>query len=110
MTFLTDYTNIPNNIQLYGGNAGFKKGITVETFNHRKTTLDNIVAFNDDFVNNPINIQRWNSFNKNKKVSNIISLKETIDLIKILFMPIVESIEKNEEFDKKWSKDKNIWE
>ena len=33
MTFLTNYTNIPDNIQLYGGNAGFKKGITVDGIN-----------------------------------------------------------------------------
>ena len=33
MTFLTDYTNIPDNIQLYGGNAGFKKGITIDGVN-----------------------------------------------------------------------------
>jgi len=33
MTFLTDYTNIPDNIRLYGGNAGFKKGITIDGIN-----------------------------------------------------------------------------
>ena len=30
MSFLIDYTNIPDNINLYGGNAGFKKGVTVD--------------------------------------------------------------------------------
>ena len=105
-----DFYDIYTLAKTYDLDGNILKNAIVETFNHRKTTLDNIVAFNDDFVNNSINIQRWNSFNKNKKVSNIISLKETIDLIKILFMPIVESIEKNEEFDKNWSKDKNIWE
>ena len=105
-----DFYDIYTLAKTYDLDGNILKNAIVETFNHRKTTLDNIVAFNDDFVNNPINIQRWNSFNKNKKVLNVISLKETLDFIKILFMPIVESIEKNEEFDKNWSKDKNIWE
>lgn len=30
MNFLIDYTNIPHNINFYGGNAGFKKGVTID--------------------------------------------------------------------------------
>ena len=30
MNFLMDYTNIPHNINFYGGNAGFKKGVTID--------------------------------------------------------------------------------
>lgn len=30
MKFLIDYTNIPNNTNFYGGNAGFKKGVTID--------------------------------------------------------------------------------
>lgn len=33
MKFLVDYTNTPDNIQLYGGNAGFKKGVTIDGIN-----------------------------------------------------------------------------
>ena len=33
MIFLTDYTNISDNMQLYGGNAGFKKGVTIDGVN-----------------------------------------------------------------------------
>ena len=33
MTFLTDYTNIPENTRLYGGNAGFKKGVMIDGIN-----------------------------------------------------------------------------
>lgn len=85
------------------------KNAIIETFNHRKTTFNNIVAFDEDFINNPINQQRWNSFNKNKKVSSVVSFKETIDLAKDLFIPIVDAITNNSEFDKKWSKDQNVW-
>lgn len=30
MNILIDYTNIPHNINFYGGNAGFKKGVTID--------------------------------------------------------------------------------
>lgn len=33
MSFLVDYTNMPNNIKFYGGNAGFKKGVTIDNDN-----------------------------------------------------------------------------
>lgn len=33
MKFLVDYTNTLDNIQPYGGNAGFKKGVTIDGIN-----------------------------------------------------------------------------
>ena len=104
-----DFYDIYTLAKTYDLDGNILKNAIVETFNHRKTTLDNIVAFNDDFVNNSINIQRWNSFNINKKVSNVISLNETIEFIKKLFLPIVDVINSNEDFNYKWSKELNIW-
>jgi len=105
-----DFYDIYTLAKTYNLDGNTLKNAIVETFNHRKTTFDNIVAFNDDFINNPINVQRWNSFNKKKKVLNIVSFQDTIDLIKVLFIPIIESIINDKEFDKKWSKDINNWE
>ena len=104
-----DFYDIYTLAKTYDLDGNILKNAIVETFNHRNTTFDNIVAFNDDFINNPTNIQRWNSFNKNKKVSNVISLNETIEFIKKLFLPIVDVINNNEDFNYKWSKELNIW-
>lgn len=85
------------------------KEAIAETFNHRQTQINEIGAFKDSYINNPINQRRWNSFIKKKKAINRISLNETISVIKELIMPIVDSIENNTSFNYKWSKDKRIW-
>ena len=85
------------------------KNAIIETFNHRNTTFNDIVAFKEEFVNNPVNMQRWNSFIKKKKVMSIIDLKVAIELIKELFLPIVDAILNNKQFNFKWSKEQNTW-
>lgn len=104
-----DFYDIYTLAKTYNLDGNILKNAIVETFSHRKTTFDNIVAFSDDFVKDPINIQRWNSFNKHKKVHNIISLIETIDLIKKLFIPIVNAINNNDDFYCKWIKEQSVW-
>lgn len=85
------------------------KNAIIETFNHRNTSFNDIVAFKEEFVNNPVNMQRWNSFIKKKKVMSIIDLKGAIELIKELFLPIVDAILNNKQFNFKWSKEHNTW-
>ena len=104
-----DFYDIYTLAKTYNLDGHILRNAIVETFNHRKTTFNNIVAFNEDFINDPVNIQRWNSFNKKKKVSNIITLNETIELIKKLFLPIVDAINNGKDFDYKWIKEQTIW-
>ena len=50
----------------------------VETFNHRNTSFNNIVAFSDDFINDPSLDKKWKSFKKKKQVNQDIDFKTVI--------------------------------
>ena len=80
-----------------------------ETFNHRSTSLEEIVAFEDGFADDETRRIRWNSFVKKKKALVKIGFVETVQLLKILLIPIVEAIKKNELFERTWSHEKKMW-
>jgi len=80
-----------------------------ETFNHRGTSLEEIVAFEDGFADDETRRIRWNSFVKKKKALVKIGFVETVQLLKILLIPIVEAIKKNELFERTWSHEKKMW-
>ena len=72
-----------------------------ETFGHRNTKFDEIVIFENDFLDD-IRIKRWNSFIKKKKAMMELSLEDTINLINKLMIPIVNALTNDEEFNKYW--------
>lgn len=80
-----------------------------ETFNHRGTSFDDIVAFEDGFADDETRLMRWNSFVKKKKVLIKLDFEETVQLLKILLFPIVDAIKKNELFERTWSHEKKMW-
>lgn len=80
-----------------------------ETFNHRGTSFNDIVAFEDGFADDETRLMRWNSFVKKKKALVKIGFVETVQLLKILLFPIVEAIKKNELFERTWSHEKKMW-
>lgn len=80
-----------------------------ETFNHRGTSFDDIVAFEDGFADDETRLMRWNSFVKKKKALVKLSFEETVQLLKILLFPIVDAIKKNELFERTWSHEKKMW-
>lgn len=53
---------------------------------------------------------RWNAFIKKKKALINIGFEETMQLLKELLLPIVDSINCNNSFDRMWSKDTKNWE
>lgn len=81
-----------------------------ETFEHRKTFVDTIVAFETGFADDSIRKSRWKSFAKKKKIALDVSLQETIDFIKIFLNPLVEAMRDNIIFDYKWNAEKKEWE
>lgn len=85
------------------------KNAIEETFNHRGTTLEDIVAFEDEFTKDAVRQARWDSFIKKKKALVKVDFEETMQLLKILLIPIVDAIKKDEEFYNIWSKDKKSW-
>ena len=79
-----------------------------ETFDHRNTKFDEIVIFENDFLDE-IRIKRWNSFIKKKKAMMELSLEDTINLISKLLIPIVNALTNDEEFNKYWDSSKLTW-
>ena len=80
-----------------------------ETFNHRGTSFDDIVAFEDGFADDETRLMRWNSFVKKKKALIKLGFEETVQLLKMLLFPIVDAIKKNELFERTWSHEKKMW-
>ena len=80
-----------------------------ETFNHRGTSFDDIAAFEDGFADDETRLMRWNSFVKKKKALIKLDFEETVQLLKILLFPIVDTIKKNELFERTWSHEKKMW-
>ena len=80
-----------------------------ETFEYRKTPLNEIVAFEKGFANDPLRQSRWNSFVKKKKPLLKISLEDTISVIEGFLGPVADSIVKETDFEGKWSCENKMW-
>ena len=93
----------------YDLNGNELKNAIVETFMHRETTFDDIVAFEPDFIEDTVRQGRWNAFIKKKKAMMKIEFEEAIEQSKKLLLPSVEAIEQNKKFDYQWDRDKKEW-
>ena len=85
------------------------KNAIIETFTHRKTGFDDIVAFESDFTEDSVRQGRWRAFIKKKKAMMKVEFEEAIAQSKKLLLPIVEVIEEDKEFNQRWDKDKKEW-
>lgn len=85
------------------------KNAVMKTFAHRETGFNDIVAFAPDFTEDLVRQRRWEAFIKKKKAMMNVGFTETIEQIKKLLIPIVESIEKNEIFNYRWNSEKKEW-
>lgn len=85
------------------------KNAIVETFTHRGTGFDDIAAFDDDFTKDEIRQGRWRVFIKKKKALVKVEFEETMQLLKELLLPIVDSIHNNNSFEQTWSKETKSW-
>jgi len=80
-----------------------------ETFEHRKTALDDIVAFESGFSADPLRQTRWNAFVKKKKAMISVSLEEAIVAIKAFLGPVADAVNDGKPFGGKWSHDTGRW-
>lgn len=80
-----------------------------ETFEHRKTGLDDIVAFEDEFAASEIHQSRWNAFLHKKKALVNVELVEVISLLRRFLLPIAESITNDREYVAKWDHKVRSW-
>ena len=69
-----------------------------ETFEHRATSFDDIIAFEDEFLRSEIHRKRWTAFMRKKKTLLNMEFDEIIDLIKKFLIPVVESIKNNTDY------------
>lgn len=53
---------------------------------------------------------RWKAFMKKKKALVNVNFEEVINLIRVLFAPIIQSINNGSGFDKNWSIEERNWE
>lgn len=81
----------------------------LETFEHRNTAFDDLVIFEDDFINDTLRQSRWKAFAKKKKISLKITLQETLGSIKTFLNPVVESIVANRQFNLSWNHETQQW-
>ena len=80
-----------------------------ETFLHRGTEFDDIVAFDDGFTEDITRQNRWKSFIKKKKAIENVEFKDVIALVKDILVPIVDSIQSGEKFNKNWFCESKQW-
>ena len=86
-----------------------KDRLKKQSINHRGTSFDDIVVFEDGFADDETRLMRWNSFVKKKKALIKLDFEEIVQLLKILLFPIVDAIKKNELFERTWSHEKKMW-
>ena len=91
----------------FNGNE-LKKAIE-ETFHHRQTGFDDIVAFENGFAEDAIRKSRWNSFIKKKKAMESVDFGIAVDMIKDFLQPIVKKIIDNIEINTQWKSQKKGW-
>ena len=80
-----------------------------ETFENRHTSMDEIVAFEDGFADDPLRQSRWQSFVKKKKAMLPVTMEETIESIQVFLLPVVEYIRAGKDFQKDWDYEKQMW-
>lgn len=85
------------------------KNAIIETFTRRGTGFDDIAAFDDDFTKDETRQGRWRAFIKKKKALMKVGFEETMQLLKELLLPIVNSIHSDNFFGQTWSKETKSW-
>ncbi len=81
----------------------------IETFKHRKTTMDDIVIFEEGFSKDRTRNLRWKSFISKKRVMLQIELTEAINGIENFLSPIIEGIQNENFYVAQWKYNERIW-
>ena len=81
-----------------------------ETFDHRKTGLTDIAAFEPEFAADPLRQSRWRAFTKKKQAMISISLEDTIRIIQSFLTPFIACITSAEDCPGHWHHEQQKWE
>jgi len=71
--------------------------------------IDEIVAFDEEYANDPLRVSRWNNFAKKKKISLNVSLEDAITLIKEFLAPIITAMQEGDGYEGHWDSNKREW-
>lgn len=80
-----------------------------ETFENRHTSLDDIVAFEDGFADDPLRISRWKGFVRRKRPMLPITLSDTIIMLERFMGPVAEAVRGETKLDSHWSHEHQKW-
>lgn len=81
----------------------------VETFKHRKTSMDDIVIFEEGFSEDGTRNSRWKSFVGKKRAMVQMDLSEAIDCIHAFLGPIIEGVRNENYFNADWMCTERKW-
>lgn len=71
--------------------------------------MNDIVAFESDFINDKTRQQRWNAFVKKKRAMEKVEFPVLIELLKSFLLPVIMCIKNNDSFDVKWDSKSLEW-
>ena len=81
-----------------------------ETFDHRKTRLTGIAAFEPEFATDPLRRSRWIAFTKKKQAMLSVSLEDAIQVIQTFLTPAISFITGAENCPGHWLHEQQKWE
>lgn len=93
----------------YDINGNMLEHAIMKTFEHRATTFDDIVAFDNNFAVDKIRQSRWKAFIRKKKAMINVEFQETLDVVMNLLTPVIDAIENNENYEQVWSREDLSW-
>ena len=81
----------------------------IETFRHRRTEFSDIAAFDPEFADDVVRINRWNTFIRKKAAKAEPDFKDVIEILKTLLLPIVKAIKEGVVFCGYWNRELGKW-
>ncbi|MCH5266188.1 MAG: nucleotidyl transferase AbiEii/AbiGii toxin family protein [Lachnospiraceae bacterium] len=85
------------------------KQAIIETFSHRNTGFEDVVAFGPDFGEDSIRQSRWRAFVRKKKTIVDVELEEVLELLRNFLKPVVGAIVTGENFEREWDCGRRCW-
>ena len=104
-----DYYDIYVLARRYDFSGKDLKEAVEETFKNRNTELNDVVAFEEGFVDDPVRQSRWNAFVRKKKPLGSVTLGDTLAVLKRFLGPFAEDAGKEDVTDEKWDHVKGEW-
>ena len=80
-----------------------------ETFENRHSSLNEIVAFEEGFADDPLRQSRWKGFVRKKRPMLPITLGETIIMIQKFLGPVAEAVKVGTRLYSHWSHEHQKW-